>query len=127
YDDGIELTPQQQHDLKSLVETWVTFCRIEGKSEETVRSFGQTLDILVRAVRDEGLPQDPGCFTAAHVHQFLGRVASTGVSPITQWRKQRESRAFFSWLLRHGLHGRRSVRPRRATSPRPAQAPFMSS
>jgi len=38
---------------------------------------------------------------AVHVYQFLGHVASTGVSPVTQWRRQRESRPFFSWLLRH--------------------------
>jgi len=38
---------------------------------------------------------------AAHVYQFLGHVASTGVSPVTQSRRQRETRPFFSWLLRH--------------------------
>ena len=92
---------EQQQDLGSLIETYLTSCRIEGKSDETVRSYRETLDIFLQAVRDEGLPQDPQSFTAAHVYQFLGHVANTGVSPITQWRRQRETRAFFSWLLRH--------------------------
>jgi site-specific recombinase XerD len=92
---------EQQQDLGSLIETYLTSCRIEGKSDETVRSYRETLDIFLQAVRDESLPQNPQSFTAAHVYQFLGHVANTGVSPITQWRRQRETRAFFSWLLRH--------------------------
>jgi site-specific recombinase XerD len=47
------------------------------------------------------MPEDPAAFTTAHVYQFLGSVADTGVSAMTQWRRQRETRAFFSWLLRH--------------------------
>jgi len=29
---------EQQQDLGSLIETYLTSCRIEGKSDETVRS-----------------------------------------------------------------------------------------
>ena len=48
-----------------------------------------------------GLPDDPGLFRPADVYEFLGHIGSTGVSAVTQWRRQRETRAFFSWLLRH--------------------------
>jgi site-specific recombinase XerD len=58
---------EQQQNLTNLIETYLTSCRIEVKSDETVRSYRETL----------------------------------GVSPITQWRRQRETRTFFSWLLRH--------------------------
>ena len=70
---------QQQQDLRSLSELYLTSCRIEGKSDETVRSYRETLDVFLRAVRHEGLPQAPWPFAAAHVYQFLGHVANSGV------------------------------------------------
>jgi site-specific recombinase XerD len=96
------LTAIEQHqELGNLAELYLTSCRIEGKSPETVRSYRESLDIFLHAVHQEELPRDPTSFTAAHVYQFLSHVASTGVSAVTQWRRQRETRTFFSWLLRH--------------------------
>ena len=71
----------------SLIELYLTSCRIEGKSDETVRSYGECLEISLQAVHDEDLPQHPRSFTAVHVHQSLGHVANTGVSPVAQWRR----------------------------------------
>ena len=87
--------------LSPLLNVYLTSCRIEGKSSETIRSYKETLGVFVKVVTDEGLPADPGSFTTAHVYQFLGSVADTGVSCMTQWRRQWETRAFFSWLVRH--------------------------
>lgn len=92
---------KQDQDLGSLMGLYLTSCRVEGKSPETVRSYRESLEIFLRAVHQEELPQDPACFTSTHVYQFLDHVASTGVSPVTQWRRQRETRTFFSWLTRH--------------------------
>jgi integrase/recombinase XerD len=90
-----------QRDLTEIIELYLTSCRIEGKSEETVRSYRESLGIFTNVIKEERLPKDPASFTTAHVYQFLGHVADTGVSAMTQWRRQREARAFFSWLLRH--------------------------
>ena len=87
--------------LRSLSSLYITSCGIAGKSPETLRSYAETLKIFLRAVDRLGLPDDPGSFQPANVYEFLGHVGSTGVSAITQWRRQRETRAFFSWLLRH--------------------------
>ncbi len=87
--------------LQSLSSLYVTSCGIEGKSPETLRSYAETLKLFMRAVERLSLPDDPGLFRPADVYEFLGHVGSTGVSAITQWRRQRETRAFFSWLLRH--------------------------
>ncbi len=92
---------EQRQDLTSLIELYLTSCRIEGKSLNTIRSYRESLGIFLRAVDQESLPQDVASFTTAHVYLFLGCVADTGVSPVTQWRRQRETRTFFSWLLRH--------------------------
>jgi site-specific recombinase XerD len=92
---------KQDQDLGSLIDLYLTSCRVEGKSPETIRSYRESLEIFLRAVHQEELPQDPASFTTAHVYQFLAYVASTGVSPTTQWRRQRETRTFFSWLTRH--------------------------
>jgi integrase/recombinase XerD len=90
-----------QRDLTWIIELYLTSCRIEGKSEETVRSYRESLGVFTSVIEEERLPEDPDSFTAAHVYQFLGCVADTGVSAMTQWRRQRETRAFFSWLMRH--------------------------
>ncbi len=90
-----------QRDLTGIIELYLTSCRIEGKADETVRSYRETLGIFTNVIEEERLPEDPASFTAAHVYQFLGHVAETGVSAMTQWRRQRETRAFFSWLMRH--------------------------
>ena len=87
--------------LPSLSSLYITSCGIEGKSPETLRSYAETLKLFTRSVESLGLPDDPCLFRPANVYEFLGHVGSTGVSAITQWRRQRETRAFFSWLLRH--------------------------
>ncbi len=87
--------------LPDLIDLYLTSCRIEGKSLDTVRSYRESLKHFVRAVESAGLPRDPASFTAAHVYRFLGCVADTGAAPVSQWRRQREVRAFFSWLSRH--------------------------
>ena len=87
--------------LSPLVDVYLTACRIEGKASETIRSYKESLDLFARSVQEHGMPDDPDAFTTAHVYQFLGSVADTGVSAMTQWRRQRETRAFLSWLVRH--------------------------
>ncbi len=87
--------------LQSLSSLYITSCGIEGKSPETLRSYAETLKHFMRSVDHLGLPNDPVLFRPADVYEFLGHIGGTGVSAITQWRRQRETRAFFSWLLRH--------------------------
>ena len=70
--------------LSPLLDVYLTSCRIEGKSRETVRSYRETLGLFLKVVADEGLPADPGFFTTAHMYQFLGSDANTGVSVMTQ-------------------------------------------
>ena len=48
--------------LKSLSSLYVTSCGIEGKSPETLRSYAETLKLLMRAVERLGLTDDPGLF-----------------------------------------------------------------
>ena len=82
--------------LQSLSSLYITSCGIEGKSPETLRSYAETLKLFLRAVERLGLSDDPGLFRPADVYEFLGHIGSTGVTAITQWRRQRETRAFFS-------------------------------
>ena len=86
--------------LGSLASLYITSCGIEGKSPETLRSYAETLKLFMRAVEHLGLPDDPGLFRPADGYEFLGHGGSTGVSDITQGRRQRESRACVSGLLR---------------------------
>ena len=83
-DEGIS----EATGAEALVDLYLTSCRIEGKSEETLRSYKESLGGFANAVRAESLPSNPASFTTAHVYQFLGYVADTGVAPVTQWRRQ---------------------------------------
>ena len=85
--------------LSPLLDVYLPSCRIEGKSSETVRSYKETLGVFVRIVADEGLPADPGSFTTAHVYQFLGSVADTGVSAMTQGMGPAEMGDFVASLV----------------------------
>ena len=76
--------------LGPLSSLYITSCGIEGKSPETLRSYAETLKVFLRAVERLGLPDDPGLFRSVNVYEFLAHVGSTGVSAITQWRRQRE-------------------------------------
>ena len=80
--------PMVSESLKSLSSLYITSCGIEGKSPETLRSYAETLKHFMRSVDHLGLPNDPVLFRPADVYEFLGHVGSTGVSAITQWRRQ---------------------------------------
>ena len=61
-----------QRDLTGIIELYLTSCRIEGKSKETIRSYRETLGIFTNVIEEKRLPEDLASFTAAHVYQFLG-------------------------------------------------------
>jgi site-specific recombinase XerD len=90
-----------QQELGRLVELYLTACRVEGKTADTLRSYRETLNVFLRAAREIPLPDDVGQYTSAQVYEFLGWVARTGISASTQFRRQRETRPFFSWLKSH--------------------------
>ncbi len=88
-------------DLRSLVDSYLDACKVEGKTKDTLRSYRETLKLFVDIVDAAALPNSASHFESSHAYRFLASVAESGVSAITQWRRQREARAFFSWLLRH--------------------------
>ena len=94
--------PVSHQTLADQVELFLTACRLEGKTPDTLRSYRETLALFLRATHEIPLPEDIGEYTSAHIYQFLGWVAATGVCANTQLRRQRETRPFFTWLERHG-------------------------
>lgn len=87
--------------LADQIELFLTACRLEGKTPDTLRSYRETLALFLRAASEIPLPEDVREYTSAHIYQFLGWVAATGVCANTQLRRQRETRPFFTWLERH--------------------------
>jgi integrase/recombinase XerC/integrase/recombinase XerD len=87
--------------LAAQTELFLTACRLEGKTADTLRSYRETLALFLRAAHEIPLPEDVGEYTSANIYQFLGWVAATGVCANTQLRRQRETRPFFAWLERH--------------------------
>src|SRR5215210_5729280 len=66
-------------DLEKLVHLYLKACAVEGNTERTVQSYGETLGQFQRACGEIDLPQDVSLFTAAHVYLFLAWVVDRGV------------------------------------------------
>ena len=46
-----------QRDLTGIIELYLTSCRIEGKSAETVRSYRESLGIFTNVIGEKRLPE----------------------------------------------------------------------
>ena len=80
-----------QQDLTGIIELYLTSCRIEGKSAETVRSYRETLGIFTNVIGEKRLPEDPASFTAAHVYLWGAKTSSvseTVMRPATRTRDE---------------------------------------
>lgn len=86
--------------FEDLVPLYLKACSVEGKTERTVKSYAETLRQFRRACSETGLPEQVNIFSPAHVYLFLGWVKDRGVTAGTQHRRQRETKAFFSWCRR---------------------------
>ena len=64
--------------LPSLVETYLTRCAVEGKSPQTLRSYGETLRRFCRILRADGAPLDPAALRPS------GPTTSSPTSPATR-------------------------------------------
>ncbi len=89
-----------RQDLRGLIELYLLRCRVEGKSPNTVRAYGETLARFVRIGESEGFPAEVSRITPAHLYAYLGRF--TGHSLETRHRYFREVRCFFNWLVAAG-------------------------
>lgn len=86
--------------LDDVVPLYLEACAVEGKTDRTVQSYRETLRHFRTACRVRELPLQVRRFAPAHVYLFMGWVRDRGVSTGTQHRRQREVKAFFSWLKR---------------------------
>ena len=65
--------------LEELIPLYLTACEVEGGTERTVQSYGETLRQFHGAVRELRLPEDGKAFGPAHVYLFMGWVRGRGV------------------------------------------------
>jgi site-specific recombinase XerD len=86
-----------------LVETFLTACAVEGKTPNTIRSYGASLADFLRVAHRLGLPNEAPAYTVAHVYAFLNDVRERDVSPAYRHRRHREVKTFFSWCQRMEL------------------------
>ena len=86
--------------LDQIVPLYLKACEVEGKTERTVQSYEETLRHFRTACLQLDLPLAVDLFQPAHVYLFLGWVRDRGVTAGTQHRRQRETKAFFSWCRR---------------------------
>src|SRR5215216_5102351 len=83
-----------------LVPLYLKACEVEGKTDRTVQSYAETLRQFRAACAELSLPSEVESFKPAHIYLFMGWVRDRGVSLGTQHRRQRETKAFFSWCRR---------------------------
>src|SRR5437879_2341397 len=83
--------------LTELVKLYLLRCKVEGKSEQTIRAYRETLGRFLRALRDDGAADDAALIRPDHIYNYLGRF--THLSLDTRHRYFREVRCFFNWLV----------------------------
>ena len=88
--------------FEDLVPLYLKACEVEGKTERTIQSYAETLRQFRSAQPLLELPETVEWFQPAHVYLFLSWVRERGVTAGTQHRRQRETKAFFSWCRRMG-------------------------
>jgi site-specific recombinase XerD len=88
--------------LEVAVRTYLSACRAEEKTERTLQAYGETLEQFLAVASSAGFPTRLSVFRSKHVYTFLEATRMRGVSPGTEHRRFRETRAFFSWCERMG-------------------------
>ncbi len=56
--------------LDELLPLYLKACEVEGKTDRTVQSYGETLRHFITAVARQDLPHDAEAFRPAHVYLF---------------------------------------------------------
>jgi site-specific recombinase XerC len=89
--------------LTELVDRYLLRCRAEGKSDQTVRAYAESLRRFLRALDEDGVLSTAEDVQEEHVYAFLARSAHLSAS--SRNRYFRETRTFFSWLVSTGRLG----------------------
>jgi len=77
-------------------EIFLEECRIEGKTDATIKAYGQALDRYIKRLAPEEDPSSP-----LSVRRYL--LAMTELSPESRNRYFRETRRFFRWAMEKNL------------------------
>ncbi len=89
--------------LTKLVDQYLLRCRAEGKSEQTVMAYAESLRRFLRALDEDGVLSTAEAVQEEHVYAFLARSARLSAS--SRNRYFRETRTFFNWLVSTGRLG----------------------
>ena len=80
-EDGTSNTPDSVLDRQ--IAEYLVAIEVEGKTQRTVKTYGETLKLFRRISREFDLPGDARQFRSRHVYAFLKAVADTGVDLIS--------------------------------------------
>src|SRR5437879_1592033 len=86
--------------IPDLIDLYLLRCRVEGKSEQTVRAYHYTLGRFVRALAADGGAGEAAGVTQEKIYRYLGQF--TALSLDTRHRYFREVRCFYNWLVGAG-------------------------
>ncbi len=91
---------QRERELRALIDLYLLRCKVEGKSPNTVKAYGETLARFLSFAETEGVAGDVSRIGAAQMYAYLGRFAQHSLE--TRHRYFREVRCFFNWLVAAG-------------------------
>ena len=86
--------------IDGTIATYLTAIEVEGKTQNTVLSYGASLEDFRRVARRLGFPQQLEAYSVEHVYRFLGDLKQRGASTVYRHRRHREVKTFFSWCRR---------------------------
>ena len=101
--DGMTKPDDAIPTLRELVAAYLLRCQVEGKSQQTLRAYGETLGRFLEALDEDAAPTDARELRADHVLAYLERFQH--LSHDTRHRYFREARCFCNWLRDAGYIG----------------------
>ncbi len=93
--------PTRSDTLPALIALYLARCRVEGKSPETLRAYGESLQRFARCLAADRAPTACAAIGPEHVIAYLDRF--TALAWETRHRYFREVRCFFRWCEAAGF------------------------
>ena len=70
-DPNPSITASSVGDLAALIPAWLRSLRAENKSPKTIETYSEAANLLLRFLREHGMPTEAAKVTREHVETFI--------------------------------------------------------
>ena len=98
--ESVHASMEGNGTLQALIDLYLLRCRVEGRADQTIRGYADTLRRFSTALAADGAPYQAEALRQEHVYAYLGRYVHLSLE--TRHRYFREVRCFFNWAYASG-------------------------